>query len=249
MEIIKGLENFGLSKKEAAAYAALLKLQKANPHEIAKEADLERTTIYKLLEILVEKGMARKSFEGKRLVFLAEPPYVFKEILGRKENLLKNLLPALLALEGKKQNKPIVSFYEDIRRIRQAVLDTLNCQEKLRRDFASVSNIVEFLGKRFIDHQIEERVKKGIKARSLRCLKGEFNEKDWFLDKSNKELLREARYLPESFHFEPVIFIYDNIITVVSSKKESYALVIESQELSQAMKILFDIAWESAKKI
>ncbi len=128
-------------------------------------------------------------------------------------------------------------------------MDTLNCREKVRRDFASVENIVEFLGQRFIDRQIEERAKRGIKVRSLRCVSGksDLERKDWYLRKENEDILREVRYLSREWSFEPVIFIHDHTITIISSKKESYALVIESKELSQALKILFDIAWESAK--
>lgn len=249
MNIINQLSELGLNEKSAIAYTALLKLQEASAHQIANEAKLERTTIYKILDDLVTSGLAEKSIKGKRILFLAKPPIQLKFLLAKQENILGQLLPILTAMQGKKTSKPVVKFYEDTDSIRQSLTDTLDCQEKLRRDFASVENIVDFLGQRFIDHQIEERVKRGIKVRSLRCTSAEKDiaQKDWYLRKENKEILREVRYLPQKWSFEPVIFIHDNTVTVVSSKKECYALVIESCELSQALKILFDIAWMQAK--
>lgn len=249
MNIINQLEELGLNEKSAAAYIALLRLQEANAHQVAIEAKLERTTIYKILEDLVIKGLAEKSVIGKRIIFYAKSPKQLKFLLEKQGNILEQILPTLFAMQGKKTPKPVIKFYEDIGGIKQALMDTLNCQEKLRRDFASVENIVELLGQRFIDHQVEERVKRKIQVKSLRCLpdKDDLTQKDWYLRKDNREILREVRYLPQKWSFEPVIFVHDNTITIISSKKESYALIIESAELSQAIKILFDIAWAQAK--
>jgi len=248
MDTINQLEKFGLSKKEASAYVALLRLQQASPYQISKESGLERTTIYKIIEQLSKQGLATKAIHGKRITYIAEVPANLKQILNQKRDILEQILPVLTALQGKKQEKPNVRFYEDLIGVRKALTETLECEEKLRRDFASVESIVEFLGRRFINRHIEERVRRRIRVRSLRSRPtgSKISEKEWYLKKETKELLREVRYLIEEISFEPVIFIYDNTVTIISSKKESYALIIESRELSQAMKILFDIAWKQA---
>lgn len=250
MEIIEQFNILGLKPKLASAYLATLKLQKANAHQIAKEANIERTNIYNVLEELADKGLVIKSLSGKRFSYIAESPTRFKQILIQQESVLNQLLPVLEVLQGNKRIKPKIKLYENKEGIRKVLLDSLNAQEKVRRDLASVESIVDFLGLRFINNQIRERVKRGIHVRSLRCLpKGaKVSEKDWFLKKDNKELLREVRYLDKSVQLTPVIIIYDHIVAVISSKEESYALVIESPEFSQAMKVLFDIAWNSAQK-
>lgn len=249
MDFIQQLVDFGLSSKTASAYVALLKLQSATAHQVAVEAKTERTTIYKILEELVEKGLASKSIHGKRITYIAEQPLKLKQLVERQERILGSLIPSLNALPGKTKDKPVVQFYNTTAGIKEALMNTLDCKEKLRRDFASVDDIVDFLGQRFINHQIEERVKRGIYVQSLRTqpTKAKNAEKEWYLKKDNNELLREVRYLPKEYSVEPVIFIHDNTITVVSSEKESYALVIKSLELSQAMKALFDIAWKIGK--
>lgn len=249
MEIMPQLSQFGLKEKAAKAYLAVLRLQKANPHQIAKEAEIERTTAYVVLEELAEKGLVSQSIKGKRIVYLAEPPKTLELLLNKQKNALFNLLPSLEAIYGNKTAKPIIKFYDKINGIKQSLLNSLNCEEKLRRDFASVDDIVDLLGVQFINRQIKERVAKKIKVKSLRAdAKGNKNsEKDWFLKKENIDLLREVRYLKKNFNFSADIFLYDNTMLIISSKKESFALTIESEELSHAMKILFDIAWEQSK--
>lgn len=250
MEIIDNLEKLGIKKRQAKAYFALLKLQKASPHQIAKEAGVERTTIYNIMEDLSSQGLATKIIQGKRLEYAAEPPVKLKEILQRQENILSETLPLLTSLQGSKGIETKVKFYNSLEEIRKALNDSLNCQEKLRRDFAFIENVVDLFGLRFLHNHIEERAKKKIKVRSLRraLTKKTDSEKDWYLKKENKDLLRETRYLDPLIEFEPLIIIYDHIVSIFSSKKESFALVIESPEFSQAMKTLFDIAWQTAKK-
>jgi len=250
MEIEVKLEQLGLKRKEIRAYLALLKLQQANPHQIAKEAKVERTTIYKILDELTKRGLISQSMSGKRLNYFAESPEMLKTMLNEQQGIVSQILPYLSALQGSKGSRPVIKFYENRDAIRKILTESLNSQEKIRRDFAFVENVVDFFGLRFIHKQIEDRVKKGVHVHSLRRKLGgkQSPEKDWYLKQDNEKLLREVRYLPESIEFEPLIIIYDHIVAIISSKKESYALVIESQEFSQAMKSLFDIAWISAKK-
>lgn len=250
MEIKQLLAVLGIKDNESKAYLALLKLQTASPHAIAKEAEIERTTIYKIMEELAKKGLASKTIHGSRISYTAEHPNKFKEILENQSSVAGQLIPLLVALQGAKGTKPVIKFYDDLPGMRRVLMDSLNCREKFRRDFALVDNVTDILGTRFIHNQIDERVRKDVRVQSLRCKKEALppSEKDWFLKKENKDVLREVRYLNIKTNFEPFISIYDHIVTVISSRKESFALVIESPEFAEAMKILFDIAWASAKK-
>lgn len=247
MDLIKQLQEIGLDGKKAQVYLGLLRLQEAPAQAIAQEAGVERTTVYKILQDLTLTGLATKTIKGKRISYLANPLPNLKTFLAKKENLLQSILPILMAMQGDKKSRPKVRFYDSLDGIRQALTDSLECQEKLRRDYAFVDNVVEFLGLRFIQNQINHRVNKGIKVRSLRP-KPAIPEKDWFIKPGNKDVLREVRYLKNSVQFEPLVMIYDNTVAIISSKKESYALVIESAEFSHAMKTLFDIAWDSAAR-
>ena len=168
MDIIEQLSKIGLKPKQASAYITLLRVQESSPRQIAEEAGLERSTIYKILEDLAEKGLATKVIRGKKINYTAESPLRLETLANDFQESVINLQPILMALVGKRQKKTQVKFYEGINGIKQVLLNSLNCQEKLRRDLASVENVVDFLGLRFINQQIKERVKKKIAVKSLR---------------------------------------------------------------------------------
>ncbi len=56
------------------------------------------------------------------------------------------------------------------------------------------------------------------------------------------------RYLPRPI-FENVagLYIYDHNVAVISALKESYAMIIESHELSTLLKNIWQCIWESAE--
>ena len=250
MDIQKSLETLGLKDKEVAAYVALLKLVEANAHQIAKEAKLERTTIYQTLKTLCDKGLAHKVVKGKRYFYAAEPVGALEQFVKSKITTLDGLLPLLAGISGSHSTKPVVKYYENLADIKRVFAGRADSKEKLVRDFAFVKNVVEVFGKRFIDNQIEKRLANKIKVLSLRRGPKEKDvQDDWYIraDKS-KDLLREVRYLDPKLTFDqPLITIYDHTVGIFSSEKELSALIIESKEFSKAMKVLFDIAWSTAK--
>ena len=65
------LERLGLEEKEAKIYLALLKLGKANVAKISKEAQIERTLCYSIIQKLIEKGLLSYALEGNIKYFSA----------------------------------------------------------------------------------------------------------------------------------------------------------------------------------
>lgn len=242
---IEQLSRLGLTTKEASIYLAILELGSGNVQQIAQASHLERTTSYYLLTRLQEKGLVSQAEHGKRVEYVAEPVTALKQFIDQQSGIVSALLPTLAALASSNSIKPTIKLYESLVGIKQAFLATLEGKEKLRRDFSPVTGIVEFLGKRCVEQQIERRVARKIKVRSLRSQASE-QLPDWYLKSTNKDVLREVRHLSQNIDFTPTIFIHDNTVTIISSTKEAYALVINSQEFSQALKVLFDIAWAQA---
>jgi hypothetical protein len=63
------------------------------------------------------------------------------------------------------------------------------------------------------------------------------------------EGVSEVRILPKIMHgkFHTTIFIYDDKTVYVSSKKQSYCVVITSQEHADTMQAWFEGLWASSK--
>jgi HTH-type transcriptional regulator, sugar sensing transcriptional regulator len=244
MNIEEILKNVGFKDKKARAYQACLELGQANAQEIAKKADLERTSVYVILESLEKEGLLNTTVKKKTKYFIPAHPHKLVEVLEEKMDLLEKYLPLFVSLYNSSNVRPKIRFYEDRESIKEILKDTLTCKEKKIRSVSSAKDLLELLGKDFMDHHIEKRVKAGIQTISLRPREKE--PEHWYLSAANKEVLRTVRFLPKNISFDVVCLIYDNKVALVSSKKESFGFTVESKEFSDFMKVVYDLIWQKS---
>jgi hypothetical protein len=65
----------------------------------------------------------------------------------------------------------------------------------------------------------------------------------------DKEEARESALVPiDKYYFSPEINIYDNKV-MIASWKEKLGIIIESREIAEAMKTVFELAWAEAKRL
>lgn len=65
--------------------------------------------------------------------------------------------------------------------------------------------------------------------------------------KRDKQELRKSILVPkEKFNIQPEIQVYNNKVNI-TSWKEKLGIIIESEEIAQAMKMIFDLSYEGAK--
>ena len=92
---------------------------------------------------------------------------------------------------------------------------------------------------KYFNTYYKRRAKKGIKIRSIhpKTLLAQQHMK------TNKMVLSEAKLVDSSeFKITPVIQVYDNKVNIVSWK-EKVGLIIESKEISEAVKSIFQLCW------
>ncbi len=67
--------------------------------------------------------------------------------------------------------------------------------------------------------------------------------------KIDKNELRESRLIPtEQYSFTPEIQFFDDKV-IIASWKETLGIIIESQEISDSFKVIFELAWQEADRI
>lgn len=244
------LEKIGFSSKEADVYLALLELGSAIVSDVASKANINRSTTYVLLESLAKRGLVSISEKHNVKLFSVTPPerliqYLqdsvkkYTELVG----LAHNLLPELKSLYVGTGPKPRVQFFENTEGLKTAYEDTLTSKETIRA-YASIENMHKALPDYFPEYY-QRRVKKNIAIRAIFPDTSEARERT----KRNKEESRESLLVPsDKYAFSPEINIYDNKI-VFMSWVEKFALVIESQELADALKKVFELSWTEAKRL
>ena len=117
------LSALNFSEKESLVYLALLEVGSEKAQEIAKKTGLNRTTVYDIFEVLMQKGLVSKYKKGSATFFNAlEPKHLLTYLDREKEEQAKKiekqkqkvsqLLPQLISLQNIFSNKPKVQFFE-----------------------------------------------------------------------------------------------------------------------------------------
>ncbi|MDO8524332.1 MAG: helix-turn-helix domain-containing protein [bacterium] len=243
------LKEFGFSEKEIQVYLALLELGKGTVSAIARKAGIQRTTCYTILDSLVGKKLAMVSGKEPKQEYVAESPDMIVEMLKQEvsssQEQLKNaekLVPQLKSIHNI-GNRPKVKFYEGKEGLKEVYEDTLTSHEEIRA-YATLDDMYQALPGYFPDY-FKRRAKKNIPIRAILPATQAALERMEY----NKGEMRTMALIPvDKFRFSPEINIYDNKV-MIASWKEKLGIIIESEEIADAMKKIFELSWQEAERL
>lgn len=243
-DLIHILRATNLDEREAHLYLTGLHLGSAPASEYGKHSEFNRITAYNVLEGLVRRGIFTmvKKERGKWYAPVA-PEYLSIEARKNAE-ALERTLPELRSLQKAKFRKPRVRFFEGWEGVKRVYEDTLTAKTELL-NFAN-SAVVRAFWPNYDEEYVAERVKRGIYLRGIapddatgRRVYGE-----------NKSRLREILLVPaKDFDFTNEINIYDSKVAICSfgEDREMFGVIIESKEVAETQRQIFEMAWRYAK--
>ena len=234
------LLEYGLTQKQAKVYIAALELGPASVQAIAEKARIERTNTYDSVKSLVKKRLMSISSAGKKHLYIAEPPEILRRVLDEKEADLRQLLPELRSIYNASDTKPRIRFYPGVEGFKTVYANLLTCHEKEISGIFAMKDFLEIAGREFLERMVEGRVRRGIHLKVIRSQEQEIKG----LHEASEEELRELRYSPEGMIFPISTFVYDNKVIYLSSKKETFGLIVESSDIAQAHKNYFEALWQ-----
>ena len=248
-ELPSTLHTLGFGEKEAVVYVALLELGRGTVTQISRKAGINRTTGYDILDSLSNKGVVNVSGKEPKQEDSAEPPesviaYLRREAEAARERTAKAeaILPELRSVHAT-QNRPKIKFYEGTEGLKQVYEDTLSSTEAIRA-YANADDVHKGIPKYFPNY-FKRRAEKGIAIRAIFPMNTAGIARATF----NEEEKREVAFVPlEKYYFSPEINIYDNKV-MIASWKEKLGVVIESAEIADAMKKIYELAWAEAKRL
>lgn len=251
-ELIKQVEDLGLSNKEARVYLANLMLGPAGVQQIADTSGIKRVTTYVILEALVNLGLVSQTTHAKKTLFNAEAPDNLRRLLEKREESLndqkqhlKELLPELKKLKTLPKSTPSIKFYDGTEGIRTVVKTVIQESKELGvKQVFGISNLDE-LHSVFPEIAAAEtnpdRVNAGIRSQIIYT-----SERGPIYEHGDSNKLRESRYLSSNdypIHGDMAI-VGDRVVMVSFSGIQPIGVIIQSPELSQMMLSLFKLAWE-----
>lgn len=243
------LANLGFSSKESHVYLALLELGKGTVSTISRKGGINRTTGYDILDSLAAKGLVSISGKKPKQEYIAESPDKLATFLQTKieetETQLETaraLAPQLKSLHNV-SDRPKVRFYEGKDGLKQVYEDTLTATEPIRA-YATVDDMHRALPNYFPQYY-KRRAGKGIAIRAIVPHTPAGEERA----AHDKEEMRETALIPpDKYYFSPEINIYDNKV-MIASWRENLGIIIESAEIADAMKKIYELAWAEAKRL
>ena len=243
------LQSFGFSEKESDVYIALLELGKGTVSKISLNAGINRTTGYDILNSLVSKEVVSISGKEPKQEYAAESPDSITAYLKRVADQTaihikksEELIPEFDLLYAKK-NRPKIRFYEGTDGLKNVYEDTLTSSEEIRA-YATVDDMHNTLPNYFPEYY-KRRAKEDISIRAIVPETATGKERQ----SHDAEEKREIAFVPaDKYYFSPEINIYDNKV-MIASWREKLGIIIESEEIADAMKKIYELAWAEAKRL
>ena len=130
-KIEQTLQELGLTPGETKVYLALLKLGKSNVHQLKRETNIHRTTIYDFLESLSNKGLASSVVEKGMHIYSASHPRELFELLESKKDYLSEIFEDLVQLTKTERDEIKIEVYRGKEGFRRSIAELLKRREEV----------------------------------------------------------------------------------------------------------------------
>ena len=243
-EIIKQL---GLKEKEARLYSACLELGPSKAKDLSKLTDLNRGTIYDVARSLFKKGLLSSTQRKNTTYFVANNPRTYIQKIEENLNSAKKALPALELLLQSSSYRPKLRYFEGNEGIKNVYEEILNTKDKMIYCLSSPQEMFGSVGADFMREYVKRRARRHIHMKAINDPKGDVDDRKYsHSTHSDAKLLRETKIGPENLRIPGMIEIYDNSVAMMSTKKENFGFIIESEEFATLMKQMFEILWSQS---
>ena len=208
---------------------------------IADKARLKRTSLYNFIDRLVEKGLIGKIELRGRIHYKALDPNALIESERERLMRLERILPELTERYSSSPYQPRMSYYSGPKEVANIVREELKCKKEALYIWPGKESIDAIGGAQVMARIDQERIKRKIKVRTIRFRRGDLK---YPYSANGPKFMRELRFAPPSLNVSMGLGIYDNgKVGFFSSKKEGFGMLIESVELQELMKALYESIW------
>lgn len=242
MDLEEALAQIGIHGKRARFYLAALELGEAPIQKLAEKAGITRTTAYDILPRLIRDGLVSRVEKDGRYHIAAEDPKRLLGVLDDRRQRVETILPELRSIYALSTVKPRIRFYEGRDGINAVLYDTLECRSRRLYGILSMADLLEVPGRVEMEKYIALRITKGIHLRVVRSREKEAGPDIWPTSVAD---LRELRWAPEGAVFTMTTWTYDEKVSIISSRREHFGMIIESPEFSALMMNLFGVLWNA----
>lgn len=241
INITKGL---GLTTKAAKIYLAALELGEASVQQLAQKSKIKRTTLYYILDELIEAGALIYTKAGKKSYYVPEQPETLLKMAKERILSFEESLKLLEKKRGQASKKPRVYFLYGSNGFKQVWDMILSTKEKEFRIITQGENFLEYVKEKYILEEIIAKKKK------LNVMSKHLISDSPYARKIIAKDVRENRVskiLPPIYKLPFTEIITESLVAFISPKFEKMIFVVEDSLFSRTMRSIFEALWNSIR--
>lgn len=244
------LELIGLNQDEIQIYFELLEVGNATAGEISKRLGLVRPTVYNYLQKMTDKGVVERTLKHGIRSFSAQSPDKLDKLFEKKQKEIEikrqsfnEQIPLLMSKFGKRGTIPKIKLFEGANEVEKVYEDILNYRNIDSFSIWPVANMILQLRDGFWEHNNRERIRNNLKIYQIRSHEKQLDITTAPYTTPCPELLRWSRIAPKEMQFDMGYWMYGNKVAMLSSEKERYGFIIESDEMTGMLKAQWNYLW------
>jgi len=247
------LEMLGLTRGEAKAYIALLRLGQTSTGPIARQSGVSTSKLYVILDRLEKKGLvSHVELRGVRRYQAVEPAKIRDYVRQRKDEVealerrLESIIPDLEREYRRQRNEAPqnISVFQGFKGLMTAHEHMyLKLREGDEYVVLGIPQVEAWDRYGFFEKDHLRRAKAGISCRLL------FNEgvDREILSDRNRHRLCEARFMPSAIRTPAYFTVFADTTLVVIPTVETITIEIVNREAADAFRAYFEEFWGKSK--
>jgi len=248
------LNLFALRDADKETYKALSFGGAIGASTLALRVQVSRTSIYDILDRLIDAGLVLQTLTGTVKTFSVQPLEKLQLLLKEKQEATEAALNTLDQLKrerltGDVSTPPRLQLYEGRPALQQMMKDMLLYRDLTVYAFWPVERITRLLTPRFVEAFHKERIARNIMINVIWPTAQTSKIQNQSFLASSAQQQREARIAPTGMDPKLGYAIYGNTVRFISSEAENFGFLVESAELAQTMKSQFQFIWEHSAPI
>lgn len=242
------LQQIGLTPEETEIYLFLINNGTKSAAQIGKGTKVKRTYVYRIVQNLIDKGLATQGKQGRTTVFSPNSPDHLLTLASRKKQQAEQAEAAVERVLGtlKKQfttvdSKPLVTTYQGIEGIRKIYKDILEEGKDIllfRSNYDDKRDDIDEI----VMNQLKLQVEKKIHVRTITPL--EPTTKETYLYRDKERLVTRHIVTNRKYELPSQIIVYGDKVAIISLKSEIIATLIDNKDIAETFTQLFELLWK-----
>lgn len=246
----------GLGAEIADLYLALHAKGPQTISELSRNAGIERTRIYRLIDQVLESGLIEVETHYKRGVLKAAPIANLRILISKREQELQSLQDELQMVEqvlGRNSlSSPAtrIQFYQGPEGVKQMFWN----ETKAKTSICGIlyENMQIKTNSRFFERWVETCNQKDVHFRGIIGDSFLASQKAWYGNPQSHRIKHwEARKIDEKvFPITHSTFVYDSVVAYYNWKDdEIFGIEIYNQQIADSQRQLYELVWQKAAPI